>query len=448
VIRRILLYQALLIIGVAVTLPVWVTLLLMIPKLRAGFWQKLGFLNSPILGQLQALDRHAPIIWVHAVSVGEFVAIYPLVEDLLDAGLNVVLTTTTQTGQMLAIDKLAGRCPILYFPYDVFWAVQGLMHAIRPDLILLTETELWPYFLWAAGRRVSTSLWLINGRLSDKSFKGYSQIKPVLSPILGMMDHAFMQTKEDMSRFQSLLPSGHRETDVSVMGNLKFDLIVESSQQQQIKRLKTIFNFPSECILITIASTHEGEEALLLKLMYQLMRDFPEIRLVLAPRHPERVPQVAKLLREETFQFTHRTSLSEEHLNSDPVILLDTIGELKHIFHFSDLAIVAGSFLPHLGGHNILEPVIAGTPVVFGPYMSNFKEIVYTVNSYHAGIQVHDMESLKDAIINLMTTPEQSQALTRASYLLTQDHQGQRDRLMQSILQQLNWMPQQKKAVI
>ena len=247
-----------------------------------------------------------------------------------------------------------------------------------------------------------------------------------------------MQTKLDAQRFKSLLLP-HAVNKVSVLGNLKFDLPPWHEKQDKIHHLKKLFNFPKESIVITVASTHEGEEALLLDVLYELARHFPELRVVLVPRHPERLPQVSRLLREETFRFRLRSSLNEASLNTEKMVLVDSIGELKDIMAFSDMAIVAGSFLPHLGGHNILEPIMVGTPVLYGPYMGNFKEIVYTVQQYEAGIQVQDVLALKHAIVELITNTAERERLIKAGYVMLSAHQGQTLSLVEAVLKQLHW---------
>ncbi len=436
-----LIYQVLWVLGAVFLSPFWLLAFAFVPKFRAGFWQKMGCIPSALQARLRNLDRQRPVVWIHAVSVGEFLAIKPLAQSLLDAQMNVVISTTTQTGQRLAQDSLGDSCIVFYFPYDFSFAVLPWLRAIRPDLVMITETELWPYFLGQVGGLSSTALYLINGRLSDKSFQKYQWIKPFLSPVLSRIDHAYMQTQADTNRLKSLLLP-ERRACVSTMGNLKFDVPLTTTSLESTERLKTLFNFPEGTVVLTMASTHEGEEALLLQVCYELFRDFPELRFVLAPRHPERITQVSKLLREETFRYRLRSSLSPQHPNQDKMVLVDTIGELKDIFAFSNFAIVAGSFLPHLGGHNILEPLMTGTPVLFGPYVSNFKEIVYTVHAYEAGIQVQDMLALKHAIVALMTQTQEAERLRNAGFQLLAAHQGQTQQLVEAIQKQLHWRPE------
>jgi len=192
--RRVLLYQALLLIAVFFTLPFWVLPFVFVPKLRAGFWQKCGFISPALEAKLDTLNRNQPVLWIHAVSVGELLAVKPLIHLLLEQNITVVISTTTKTGQTLAQTDLGNQCVVLYFPYDAFFAVNPLVKAIRPDLVMIMETELWPYFIWYVGHRTSTALYLINGRLSDKSFLGYQKIKRFLRPILSLLDHAYRKT--------------------------------------------------------------------------------------------------------------------------------------------------------------------------------------------------------------------------------------------------------------
>jgi 3-deoxy-D-manno-octulosonic-acid transferase len=439
-----LVYQALLISGSVLLSPLWGVALLFVPKWRAGFWEKMGIWPEALKARFQHLNREAPVVWVHAVSVGEFLAIEPLVREMVRLQMQPVVSCTTRTGYTLAMKKLPEEVPLLYFPYDVAFSVHSALQHIRPDAVLLTETELWPYFIYRVSKRHAGSIQLINGRLSEKSFAGYKRFAKWWQPVLGGLAHAYMQTHADAERIRQLMLPQHAE-HVSVMGNLKFDTLQLKSDFQQSETLRDICSVQPHQKIITVASTHESEEALILPMYYSLLRDFPELRLILAPRHPERVPGVMKLMREETLPFQLLSELKRhEHLRTPsgpraPVILVDTIGDLKHLFPFSSMVVVAGSFLPSLGGHNILEPMMAGTPVLFGPYTSNFREIVSMVNAYGAGLEVATVSELKASLVRLLTMPEEAERLNTQARHLLQDHQGQRDTLLKQICQHLGW---------
>jgi 3-deoxy-D-manno-octulosonic-acid transferase len=442
-------YQVFLCLGVLVLWPLWSLALLAVPKLRAGFFQKLGFWPKVLKQQFRQLPREVPVVWIHAVSVGEFLAIQPIVMEMKRLDMQPVVSCTTKTGFTLATDKLAGLgVPVFYFPFDFAWSVKKILNRVRPDLVLLTETELWPTFIHAVSQRKSASIQLINGRLSEKSFKGYQRLQFFMEPLLQTMQHCYMQSQADVQRMVSLM--GLPDTPkVSVMGNLKFDITADDEKSHgSTDALYHVCGLHPGKKVLTMASTHEGEEALLIPVYYDILRHFPELALVLAPRHPERVSQVVKLLREETLQYRLLSELKAsegamasalQQMQRRPVIVVDTIGDLKHMFAFSDLVVMAGSFLPHLGGHNVLEPMMANAPVLFGPYTTNFTEIIEVTKAYKAGIEVADVPDLKNQLVKLLTMPEASEQLQKNAENLLKNHQGQREVLLQKVCAFLNW---------
>lgn len=439
--------QLLLLLGVVFASPIWLALLWRVPKTRAGFAEKWGFWSTAQQARFrqwqaetQADRSSSKTIWVHAVSVGEFLAIKPLVQQLLDASVAVIVSTTTLTGQQLAQEAFGTKAFVCYFPFDSVWAIDAVMNRLKPDAILLTETELWPTFVHRLVDRFKTPIFLINGRLSDKSFRRYLWIKQwVIQPLLGRLAGLFMQSEQDDQRVIAL---GANPQAVEVWGNLKLDLPEPSVMTQVVESpLRQAWFFGHQTVsILTIASTHAGEERLFVEqVLPRLWQQLPHLKVVLAPRHPERTAEVARLLQEQGVVYQKRSTLGEAVDSSilEPLLLLDTVGELKTIFGYSSVAVVAGSFLPTLGGHNILEPIAMQTPTVFGAYMSNFSEIAKVVLAAEAGIQVADVDALSAVLLRLLQSPEERTALVKAGNRFLGLNQGNTKRLVETILNRL-----------
>ncbi len=442
--------QWMLLLVVLITAPAWLLLLWRIPKTRAGFFEKCGFLSDSRLQALRQWQQTPPsagantvkTIWVHAVSVGEFLAVKPLVQLLLNQSLKVVVSTTTLTGQQLAQEAFGTTAFVCYFPFDTVWAVDSFFKHLKPDAVLLTETELWPTFVHRVGQHYKVPIFLINGRLSDKSFRRYLWIKQgVMQPLLRNMAGLMMQSEQDAQRVMALGADPER---VEVWGNLKLELPSTINQQlDAISPLAKAWYFgDTEVPILTFASTHSGEERLFLEQVCPaLWQSFPNLKVVLAPRHPERKQEVEALLKQLSIGYLCRSALVEggEASSQWPsLLLLDTVGELKTIFGLSTIAVVAGSFLPTLGGHNILEPIAMQTPTVFGPFMSNFAEMTRLVLGAKAGIQVTDVSSLTQAISNLLESSAQRRELVAAGNTFLLANQGNTQRLVETLLQRIN----------
>lgn len=446
------LWQWCVLVGVVLTAPVWLLLLWYVPKTRAGFWQKCGIWSAQQQQHLAAWrQEHLPstiqpkTIWIHAVSVGEFLAVKPLITQLLEQQLRVIVSTTTRTGQQLAQEAFGVRAMVCYFPFDVVWAVDSFMKRLQPDAILITETELWPTFMQRVGKRFGVPVFLINGRISDKSFRRYQWIKRiVMQPLLRCFRGLYMQSIQDAQRVTAL---GALPERVKVWGNLKLDLPMLAFHREQTALGKIwFFSHENDYPILTLASTHAGEERLLIEAVcLPLWQQFPHLKVVLAPRHPERVQEVATLLEAYGVAYQKRSeAVLIQSVNAisvmpeqPPLLLLDTVGELKTIFGFSTVAVVAGSFLPTLGGHNALEPIAMQVPTVFGCYTSNFAEITQLILSEAAGIQVPTVAELLPVITRLLTDETERSRLVAAGNRFLAQHQGNTQRLLTALLEQL-----------
>lgn len=408
-------YNTLWAIGLLLGWPIVVIALLIQPKFRAGFGQKFGILPNTLIAQIKALPQHNRI-WLHAVSVGEFQAARPLVEKLLSEGFSVILSTTTKTGNTLA-KQTYPTLPIFYFPFDLPGVLAKVMTFIKPTAILMMETEIWPNFATLAYNK-KIPLLMVNGRLSQKSYQGYVRFKWFFNWVFKHYKALLVQSQQDAQRFEKL---GVPANKITVVGNIKF---VSIGQQNNTQAETMLRNWSEQQMTVVFASTHQGEEESLLNSFSQLKDTFPRLKAIIAPRHPERFASVETLLKQSDLAYQTYTQLSRNQAgNSTDILLLDTIGLLTTAFQTSTLAIMGGSFVP-TGGHNPLEPLQSGIPVLFGPHMFNFQRITEQLLEANAAIQVASPHALTKQVEIVLSNPEQYLALTENGSRVIQAHQG------------------------
>ncbi len=356
-------YSALLAIALLVSLPYWLLQMLRHGKYNEGIAQRLG--KAPF-----AIPSTVRTIWVHAVSVGEVLAVSGLIEELRRRfpEHRVVISTTTSTGQKLARQRF-GEHSVFYFPLDFAFAVRPYLRRLHPDLIVIAETEFWPNFLrlaHASGARIA----VVNARISDRSWPGYRRFGFLLSRVLPHIDRFLAQSDEDARRLQDIGVSPDR---IEVKGNLKFD-IPAPSPPPIVGSLRNAFQQAGAGPILVCGSTMEDEEPLLVRAFENVLASYPHAMMILAPRRPERFTEVAKLLEHLGIRYWRR-SLWNGDLVSGGVFLIDTIGELASIYSLGDVAFVGGSLVPR-GGHNIIEPARYGVPIIVGNHTENFRDIV------------------------------------------------------------------------
>ena len=337
----------------------------------SGYWrQRLGWLPRWLQGQASE-----GAIWVHAVSVGETLAIAGLVAEIVHRfpARPLYLSHVTPTGRAAGERRIAGVAGRFYLPIDWTWSMRRVFDRLRPAMLIIAETELWPNLLRVARER-ATRVVLVNARLSERSFRGYRRFAFFFRHALGAIDHVFAQTERDAERFRSL---GIPADRVSVAGNLKFD-----SRPPELGSLPRFLRRALEAggrgPVLVAGSTMPGEERLLLNSWDEVRRSHPSSFLIIAPRHPQRFEEVAHLLRAGGRRFLRRTALDpaerESQLVEADILLLNTIGELGGVYELADVAFIGGSLVPS-GGHNPLEPAYWAKPVLFGKHMENFRDI-------------------------------------------------------------------------
>ena len=363
------------------------------------------------------------VIWFHAVSVGEAEALFPLVRQIQQKypDANLLITTTTPTGSARVKAVMQESVEHVFLPYDVPDVVNRFMQSFKPRMAVIMETEIWPN-LFAQCAKHNIPLYIINARLSEKSASGYKKIPALISATLAHVKLIATQTQCDASRFVAI---GAKTGAVRTLGNIKFDVEVSNEIIRQGTQLKADL-FAGRFVWL-IASTHKDEEAIFFESYKKIKQKIPELLLVIVPRHPERFGEVKKLCEQFQLAAVMRTSGDVCHQYTD-VYLADTMGELKLLYAASDTAFVGGSMVP-VGGHNILEAAAVGVPILFGPYMVNFKEIAEQALRQGAAIQCHSESEIISAIIALYTDLSYRQSLVEKGRAFVQQNQGAVNRI-------------------
>ena len=340
-------------------------------------------------------------VWIHAVSVGEVLAARPLVPALRERlpSHRIFLSTTTMTGNAVAKKAVRGIDGLFYAPFDFPHPVRHALEVVNPSLLVLIETELWPNLIHEAHRR-GTRVAVVNGRLSPRSFRRYRRARRVVGRVLSEVDLFLMQGESHAERIRAL---GAPPGQVQVTGNLKFDAVEPGRVPERLARLlQAAPGAPSASRPLWIAgSTVTGEEELVLQAFHRVRQRVPEARLLVAPRHPERFSAVLPLVEAAGFRCLRRSDLDPLAWQDGEVMLLDTLGELSQLYALASVVFVGGSLVPS-GGHNILEPAVAGKPVIVGPHMENFQEIAEQFRADRAMLQVGSADELGDEVASLM----------------------------------------------
>jgi 3-deoxy-D-manno-octulosonic-acid transferase len=404
-------YSAALGLGLVVSLPYWLWQMVRHGKYRQGLGERLGRVPA----RLDLARGRA--IWIHAVSVGEVLAVAGLVEELKRRlpTHRIFISTTTDTGQRLARKKF-GEGGVFYFPMDFGWAIRPYLRALQPEMVVMAETEFWPNFLRLAhgsGARVA----VVNARISDRSWPGYRRWRGLLRGMLKNVDLFLAQTEADAARLRDI---GAVEERVRVAGNSKFDIPAPAATEI-VERMHAAALASGAGPVLVCGSTLEGEESLLLKAFENLLVAHPRAVMVLAPRHPERFGEVAGLLRQMSIRFYRRSEWRGEAL-AGGVLMLDTIGELAAMYALADIAFVGGSLVPR-GGHNIIEPARYGVAIVVGNHTENFRDIVRLFQSRDA-VRIVGLAELPLVLMELLGDDEKRRALGQRAAETVQSQTG------------------------
>ena len=387
------------------------------PAYRQRWGERLGFYWRPRLSES---------VWIHAVSVGEALAAAPMIRELLARypQTRLVITTTTPTGSEQVRKLFADRVEHVYCPWDLPDVLARFFRVFNPRLLLVMETELWPNMLAAAHSRGVPSV-LVNGRLSEKSWRSYGRVRALATPMLSRLTLVLAQTEVEGERFIDL---GVRPQAMLATGSIKFDIDIDNALREKAAALRE--QFAGRPVWLA-ASTHPGEDQPVLAAHRQLLGGRPDALLVLVPRHPERFAEVANRVRDEHMTLARR-SLDEAVTEQTQVYLADTMGELMMLFGACDLAFVAGSLVP-VGGHNLLEPAAWGKPVLSGPQLHNFERIAGLLDDAGALILVRDSDQLASAV-NALLADEQRRCMSGdAARGVVAQHRGALARVLDQV---------------
>jgi len=366
-------------------------------------------------------------VWVHAVSVGEAQAAQPLIKRLLGEprALPVTVTTTTPTGSTRVRELFGDQAFHVYFPFDLPWAVDGFLDRVRPRLLIMVETEIWPNLLAHCAARGIPTL-LANGRLSERSARGYARLGGFARETFGAIGAVAAQSEADARRFVDL---GAPADGVRVTGSMKFDIAIRGSVKEQAEVMRREWGTGRP--VWVAASTHEGEEEAVLAAHRQVRAVLPDALLVLVPRHPERFERAAQLVRRAGLAMVRRTE--RVPVKADTAVFLgDTMGELPVFFGAADVAFVGGS-LADIGGHNVLEPAAFGVPVLFGPHMHNFAAISTMLLEAEAAVQVRDAAALGDVVARLLGDASERARLGENGRRVVEANRGALERTWQMV---------------
>lgn len=423
-----LLYSILFSLAFLILLPL---LILRRQKYASGLPQRLGRLPE---------FKHdgREVVWLHCVSVGETNAARPLVDELIRnfPDHRLVVSTTTKTGQELALSVYRDKADsVFYFPLDWKFSVRRTLRAFRPSLVLLMETEIWPRFFREV-KQSGARLVIVSGRLSEKSFKNYLLIRRFVSRVLRDLDLALMQGEADARRIISL---GMNPESVVVTGNIKFDQNTNEFESGLADAIGERFGFSDDRPLIVAASTHSPEEKWLLDAFGKLRDGGHTARLLIAPRHPERFDEVAKIIGEAGFSFARRSEDVSGTDRAADIVLLDSIGELRAIYPLGEIVFVGGSLIPH-GGQSILEPAAAGKAIVTGPFMMNFEAAIKQFLEHDALLQLPQAEdpakipeALDDTLAELLIDKQRRIKLGENAQAVIETNRGATFRTIQAL---------------
>jgi 3-deoxy-D-manno-octulosonic-acid transferase len=419
-----LLYNLGLLAAMIFAAPYWLFRMMWSGRYRDGLGQRLGAVPR----SLREFIGQRPTIWVHAVSVGEVMAASRLIEllDGMDPNLPVVISTTTRTGQAMARERFGAKSQsggtqsfvtrVFYYPLDFGWIVRRYLRVLQPRILVLMESELWPRMMMEA-HRAKIPVVVVNGRISDRSLPRYRALRWFWRPFLCRLTRVMAQSEQDRQRFIDI---GVPPALVSTAGNLKYD--VRAPGDSVIAR-KLSAHLATGVKVIVAGSTLPGEEGELLQAFHDLLPQFPELVLILAPRHPERFAAVEKLIEEMQLPYCRRSDwlLRPAAIAAGSVFLLDSMGELASIYSLASVAFVGGSLVP-AGGHNPLEPAQFAVPIAMGPFTENFRGMVATLLQ-HEAIRVTPPERLHAVLSELLMSPSAAQMGARARQVF-EEHAG------------------------
>lgn len=381
-------------------------------RMHADILMRLGIFKKDFFKPLEGSD----VVWIHAVSVGEARAAESLV-CLIRAQWpqkRIVISTVTPTGYFIARKILQKDEIVLYAPLDLSFVVTRFLKMIQPSLLIIMETELWPNLIRLSKKR-GVCVAVVNGRISDRSYRHYAYFKIILKYVLRKVDLFCMQNSNGAQRVMAL---GAVRKRVEVTGNIKFDISANIKESSYVMAFKEHLK---DCLLCIAGSTHENEEEIITRIYKSLRKDFSNLRLLIAPRHPERIDKIRRMIKLMGLGALNLSHASE--FSSAQIVLVDTIGDLSALYQLCDIAFIGGSLVKK-GGHNPIEPALFGKAIVFGKHMENFKEIRDVFINAKAAIEVDGPETLEYELRGLLQDVSRRQELGRCAQEILDKNRG------------------------
>ena len=402
-------------------------------KYRKNILQRLGF-------RLPRIDKdNRFLVWVHAASLGETKAIAPLVKTLKTQmpEIMVVVSSVTETGHKAAVEAIPGADKCFYLPFDLPYMVKPLVNAVKPDLIILSETDFWYNFLKEAKERFNTRIVVVNGKISERSLRRFNILPWLMAPLFQLIDLVCPQNEDYKERFLQLaIPPDH----LYVTGNLKLDDTYPVLIDEEVTSWKERLGLVPGDVLLVIGSTHDPEEKQLLHVLKKVWKKCPRLKVALAPRHPERFKTVAALFEKVKIPFA-LYSAEEKFTDKTNLLLFDAMGILRQLYQIGDIAIVAGSFTDKVGGHNLLEPSWYGKPVLFGPHTESQTEMALLMKKSEAGRGV-PLDKLSEELLKLIKDPSKRAQMGEAGVKIFAESRGATEKtwqLLRVLISQVLW---------
>ncbi|MBU1862140.1 MAG: 3-deoxy-D-manno-octulosonic acid transferase [Candidatus Omnitrophica bacterium] len=436
-----LLYDVIFIVFMIFYLPIFFVKLQQAENKKRLLLDRFGFFST----QFKEKVSQKKIIWIHAVSVGEVLAAQNFLQQLSNAvsGYQIVFSTVTPTGNRIAKKIIENKAEVFYLPLDVSWITNRVVRFLKPQLIILMETELWPNLILSA-KKYGAKVAIVNGRVSPKSFRSYYRVKRLLRLVFRKIDLCLMQTERYAKRLKRI---GVPDNKIRVTGNMKFDNVTvkpdtgEHSEKEKVRR-----GFQRQDKILIAASTHRGEEVFLCDMYRRLKQSYPELKLLIVPRHIERVNEILGIFNNAdlSFNVADTSAISPELVNKKKdtnfdVYLLNTIGELRTIYSIGDIVFMGGSLIKH-GGQNPLEAIVFKKPIVTGKHIFNFADIYETLFELDAIIKVSSPDKYVQAIEGLLGDQKRTQAMADRAYAWLQEMKGASTRNSNHIIQMLSVM--------
>ena len=403
-----LLYNLLIIIATVLTLPVFFLYVLITGKHREGLGQRLGFISS----QTPNNPSLKPRLWIHACSVGEVIVISPIITEIkrIYPSCYITVSNTTKSGHEFAKKTLECVSSYIYFPLDLGWFVRRVLRAVSPDIFIVSETEIWPNFLRTA-KRLGIKTIMVNGRISVRSFDSYMKVRFFMKRVLQNLDIMSMIMKSDADKIISMGASPER---VLISGNSKYDRLADQVHPGFEEEIRNILSISREDKVFIAGSTRTGEEEIVIDAYLRFTKDYPDMLMIIAPRHIERTKEIEELLCKNSIGFVLKTELDKGKIKRDKqVIVIDTIGDLFKVYSIGTIVFCGGSLVP-LGGQNVLEPAAWGKVVFYGPFMEDFLDAKELLERVGAGIEIKDADDLVETGIKLLKDPERLRSLGEA----------------------------------